>query len=155
MTLFDWGRDWGVPTAALYDLMARMGTYPVDDPTPQVPQPQSEQDVSNLAKIREAQRGGRLWRNNVGACLDSNGNFIRYGLANESKAMNERFKSSDLIGLRPTVVDASMVGTMIGVFVARECKAPGWRYTGTAHERAQSAFLDFVAANGGDARFIC
>jgi hypothetical protein len=59
------------------------------------------------------------------------------------------FKSSDLIGIRPV----SFGGCHFGQFVARECKAPGWEYTGTLREKAQLNFLEFIASMGGDACF--
>jgi len=69
--------------------------------------------------------------------------MVRYGLANESKQLNARLKSSDLIGLD----DA-------GTFTAAECKPSDWRYTGTPREVAQLAFIELVRANGGRAGFV-
>lgn len=97
-----------------------------------------------LAEVRlEASRlNYRLWRNNVGAGRLANGSFVRWGLCNESTRMNEVMKSSDLIGIGPD-----------GQFVARECKARGWVYSGTPREVAQKAFIEFINARGGDAAF--
>ncbi len=102
----------------------------------------TEAGVSKRLRLDAAKAGVMLWRNNVGAYFDDNGNFIRYGLANDSAAMNKRVKSSDLIGLKPN-----------GQFICREVKAPGWQYSGTAREKAQLQFIELVLAKGGDAEF--
>lgn len=94
-----------------------------------------------------------LWRNNVGALMDKDARYIRYGLANDSKAVNDRIKSADLIGIRPVVVGPHHVGHTFGQFVSREVKAPGWHYTGTPREQAQLRWVHLVVANGGDACF--
>lgn len=86
----------------------------------------------------------RLWRNNSGVLPDRNGRPVRYGLANDSAALNARIKSSDLIGLD----DA-------GRFVAIECKAEGWKLTpGDERGQAQWRFIQLVQANGGRAGFV-
>lgn len=107
------------------------------------------------ARIRQiySERGWRLWRNNVGAFKTTDGGFVRYGLCNDSAAMNKRLKSSDLVGIRPVTVTDAMVGKIIGQFVAIECKHPGWQYKGTDRERAQLRFLDLILSLGGYGRF--
>ena len=113
----------------------------------------NERDTQNALRLAATAAGARLWRNNVGAAQMADGSWLRFGLANDSPDLNRHMKSSDLIGLRPVLITPGMVGHTIGQFVAREMKAPGWRYTGTQREMAQKAFIDLVVALGGDARF--
>lgn len=113
----------------------------------------SEAAIQQLIRIEASQKGLRIWRNNVGACTDQNGNFIRYGLANDSATMNKAFKSSDLIGIRPVLITPDMVGKTIGQFVAREIKKENWTYKGTQREQAQLAFINLIKEMGGDACF--
>lgn len=112
-----------------------------------------EADTLALVKLEASRKGLRLWRNNVGAVTDARGNFYRYGLANETAAMNASVKSGDLIGIRPTLVTPAMIGATLGVFVSRECKRPGWRWAGTPRELAQFAWVELVTGLGGDAGF--
>lgn len=93
-------------------------------------------------------------RNNVGACQDETGRLIRYGLMNDSKELNERFKSSDLIIPRPMLITPEWVGHTVGVFCAIECKESGWKLTpGDKRGQAQYRFHDLVRAAGGFAGF--
>jgi len=137
---------------ALTELMDLEG---IGDPPPlnQGIAPSSEAGVQNLLRLNAGKAGAILWRNNVGAGYMQDGSFLRWGLANDSTAMNEKIKSSDLIGIRPVTVTPEMVGLRIGQFVAREVKAASWRYTGTKREQAQLAFIEYVNSKGGDARF--
>lgn len=150
--LYSWATKWGISPEALADLRMRMGL----DPNP-IAKPASgalsEAGVSSRVRLAAAQGGMVLWRNNVGAMQDATGRVVRYGLANESKAMNKEIKSSDLIGLRPVRILPQHVGQVIGQFVARETKKPGWTYSGTDHEIAQLRFMEIVIAHGGDACF--
>lgn len=114
----------------------------------------SESAIQQRVRLEAARRGWLLWRNNVGACVDQNGRHIRYGLANESAAMNETIKSSDLIGIQPLFITPDMVGTIVGVFTAIECKHEGWVLTaGDKRGQAQTAFHDLVRSVGGIAYF--
>lgn len=115
--------------------------------------PTAEAHAQSLVRIEAAQLGIHLWRNNNGALKDERGVPVRFGLANDSAAINRVFKSSDLIGIRPLMVTPAMVGKVVGQFVAREMKHPGWTYADTPRERAQAAFLHAVQAKGGDAAF--
>lgn len=113
----------------------------------------SEGAASAVVRLEAARVGVRLYRNNVGALVDSRGVPVRYGLANESAEVNKVVKSADLIGWRPTLIGQQHVGQIIARFVSREVKAPGWRYTGTGREPAQLTWAQLVARDGGDAMF--
>lgn len=151
MKLYVWAHKWGIPFEAVIDLMTILGSHP--PVTDRITSATSETSVSNLERLKAAKNGGLLWRNNVGAMQNESGAWIRFGLANESKQMNERTKSSDLIGIRPVLITQEMVGITIGQFMARECKKPSWVYEGTPRERAQLRFIELVTAKGGDAQF--
>ena len=112
-----------------------------------------EQDVQNKVRLQATREGITLWRNNSGVA-NIDGRYVRFGLANDSKKLNEHIKSSDLIGIRPRLITLDMVGETIGQFVARECKASNWYYKDTARERAQKKFIELVNRLGGDAKFI-
>lgn len=151
MQLEQWAADWGIPPAAIAALrqMYVMEFYPTGNRTGL-----SEAAVQNQYRFKMAAQGGVLWRNNVGALLDARGVPVRYGLANESKQMNEVYKSADLIGIRPTVITQAMVGTVLGRFVSAEVKESGWRYTGQGREKAQRNWLELVRSLGGEADFV-
>lgn len=95
-----------------------------------------------------------MWRNNVGVLIDATGRPVRYGLANDSKAMNQAVKSADLIGIRPVTITPDMVGQTIGQFVSIEVKAEGWRpQPNDQHEIAQRKWAELVILAGGYAIF--
>lgn len=114
---------------------------------------QSEAAIQNLIRLEATQKGCRLWRNNVGAAYMHDGNFLRYGLANDSAKINAVLKSADLIGIRPVTITQEMVGSVIGQFLSREIKASNWRYRGTDAEKAQLAWAELIVSMGGDAAF--
>ncbi len=113
-----------------------------------------EQDLQSLVLVETSKRSMRLWRNNVGVHMTDRGVPVRYGLCNTSKQLNQVLKSSDLIGITPTVVTQEMVGTTVGIFTSYEIKKPGWKYTGTPRETAQCAWLVLVRSLGGISKFI-
>lgn len=115
----------------------------------------SEAEVQAAVRLEYARRGYRLWRNNVGVLTNANGTPIRYGLGNDSPAVNRRLKSSDLIGWRPVTIAPDMVGQTLAVFVSLECKPSGWKLTdGDERGQAQQRWLDMVRADGGEAAFM-
>jgi len=152
MNLNKWAIKWGVPYDAVDDLRREFG---LADTTPVncVAEGLSEAAIQNLVRLEASHKGMRVFRNNVGATYTEDGSFLRYGLANDSKQMNDHVKSSDLIGIRPVVITAVMVGSVIGQFVAREVKAGNWKYTGSKREVAQLRFLEIVVSLGGDGAF--
>jgi hypothetical protein len=152
MNLTAWAIKWGVPAVALADLQNELGLNGAGS-IPEDMRGQSEAAAQAAVRVEAGQKKIRLWRNNVGALQDSRGVPVRYGLANDSAALNKVLKSGDLIGIRPVVITPLHVGATIGQFVSREMKAPGWRYTGTAHEEAQQRWALLVSSLGGDAGF--
>lgn len=152
MNLTQWGIKWGIPFEALDDLRREFGTVSTE-PSPIAGE--SEAAVQNRVRLEASRRGCRLWRNNVGAYSERHppSPGTRWGLCNDSPAMNKLIKSADLVGIRPVVIAPHHIGQTLGVFVAREIKEADWVYTGTEHELAQLKFLELVASLGGDAAF--
>ena len=151
MVLYDWARRHGIPYPALQELLAALGALDNHGMSP-THDGLSESAVQSALRLNASKAGWRLWRNNNGAAkLEKR--YIRWGLANDSKQVNEICKSSDLIGLRPVAVRSEHVGLVIGQFVAREVKPEAWRYTGTKREVAQLNFINLVNSLGGDAKF--
>jgi len=113
-----------------------------------------ESAVSSHIRLDAAQLGNDLWRNNTGSLPDQNGRWIRYGLCNDSKEINEIVKSSDLIGPTPTLITQEMVGHILGVFTGIESKPTGWRLIPSDKRGyAQKNFHDIVLRAGGYAGF--
>jgi hypothetical protein len=114
----------------------------------------SEADAQTAVRLLASKAGCRLWRNNIGAGRLENGSFVRWGLANDSEAVNRRIKSADLIGIRPVLIGPEHLGQTLGVFLSREVKAPGWRYNPReARQHAQMAWCELIRSLGGDAEF--
>ena len=150
--LNQWAIRHGIDVHALNELRQMMGVADMNSTPPNQP-PSSEAAVQAELRLNASKAGGRLWRNNRGAGYMQDGIFIRWGLANDSTAMNDVIKSHDLIGIKPVTITLAMVGTVIGQFWSREAKPAGWRYTGTPHEEAQLAWVYLIVSLGGDAKF--
>lgn len=160
--LHEWAERWNIPAAALDELFLACNLFPSDTHTGK-----SEAAVQVRVRLEASKSGALLWRNNVGATPASielkcpfcnrlsvhRQQPVRYGLANDSPAMNKRIKSADLIGIRPILIGPEHIGHTIGQFVSREVKAEGWKFKGTEREEAQMRWAMLVQQYGGDARF--
>lgn len=114
----------------------------------------SEDIVQAEIRINTTVNHCHLWRNNTGVLKDITGRPVRYGLANDSKKLNDDLKSSDLIGLTSIVITPDMVGKMIGVFTAVEVKEEGWKFNlKDKREVAQQNYINLVRSKGGFAGF--
>lgn len=153
MNLQQWAERWGVPPQAFAELAACSIVEP--DPDALVGG-KSEAFVQSLIRLEAARAVPPcfLWRNNIGAGKLSSGSFVRWGLANDSRKLNERLKSGDLIGIRSMVVTPAMVGHRFGQFVSRECKREEWKYSGSLEENAQLAWATLINSLGGDAQIV-
>lgn len=151
----EWAKRHNISAAALEELKACMGIAArgvMGAPENGGPAG-SEGRQQALIRLEAAQKRIRLFRNNSGAYVDESGRQVRYGLANESKQVNEVLKSPDLIGWRPRLITPDMVGSTIGQACMREVKYEGWTYRGDKHEAAQLAFIELAIADGCDAAF--
>ena len=152
MSMIEWMNRWGLPPEAVQELYQVLGVTQESSPIGEGPGI-SEAAVQAHVRVEASEKGIRLWRNNVGATLDSRGRMIRYGLCNDSKRMNESMKSSDLVGIKPIYIGPEHVGKTFGQFTAREVKHSGWEFKGTLEERAQLSWMSLVSSLGGDAKF--
>lgn len=152
-SIFEWAVKHGVTQPALAELLRVLD--PVRPTGVTAGTMKSEAAVQAALQVEAANRGGSLWRNNSGACVDQEGRQVRYGLANTSAKINAHFKSSDLIGITPVMMTGDWVGQVVGIFTAIEVKEPGWRGPRKGHERevAQNNFLSAVRAMGGIGKF--
>lgn len=150
MQLEHWAVKNGVTLEALLELKQLF-----NQPGSDVFSGMGEGAVQSRIRLEAANKGVILWRNNVGAYSEKNppSPGTRWGLANDSKQMNVKTKSSDLIGIHPVLITPAHVGFTIGQFVAREVKKGDWTYKGTAREKAQLNYLNIVSSYGGDAAF--
>lgn len=147
--LAEWAQRWGIPAAAVDDL-CRSCVY-----TPEVVEDaKSEARVQSEVRLEAARAGVYLFRNNVGALLNDRGQYVRYGLGNDSSKVNEHLKSADLVGVRKKLILPQDVGRYVGEFVSRECKASDWKWSGTEHEIAQARWAALINGQGGDAQIV-
>jgi hypothetical protein len=76
--------------------------------------------------------------------------YVRYGLGNDSRKINDRFKSPDLIGLTPVIIRPEHIGRTFGVFTGIEVKTGP---TNATRLKAQRNFLNHIRMKGGIACF--
>ena len=147
MTFTDWCAKHPQAAADLAQVFAPPEVKPVSGPG------LSEQWAQQHARFDIARAGAMAWRNNVGVLPDKRGVPVRFGLANDSHAVNEKIKSGDLILAIPRVITPGMVGSTIAQFGSVELKSPGWVYSGSKREVAQLAWATLVRRLGGFATF--
>lgn len=142
--LHRWAADWNIPRAALMDLQLRL--MPPTVKTDEAVRP--EHTVTTHVLRSATLAGVWLTRNNVGAGKVS-GRFMRWGLCNESAAVNDVIKSADLIGWRKVLIGPHHVGRQIAQFASVEVKASDWKPSDNEHDVAQARWRDWVLASGG------
>ena len=146
MNIHTWALKWGIPQEAMSELLVA--------PLPNMTNTgATEAAVQQDIRLAASQTGRVMWRNNNGAATTQDDRHIRFGLGNDSKRINEAFKSSDLIGITPVVVTPQMIGTMLGVFTACEVKRGDWRWSGNKREQAQWNYIQVVNRYGGIGTF--
>lgn len=110
--------------------------------------------VQSVIRRDAHQHALKLFRNNVGVLKNEDGTPVRYGLGNDSAALNRKLKSSDLIGWRRLLITPAHVGLTIAQFASIECKPEGWTFhPNDAHEAAQAEWINLVNREGGHAYF--
>lgn len=150
MILYQWAIRHNIPMSAIKELEALFGLAPPEvEPTIGL----SEAAVQTNLRLEGGRKNVWLFRNNVGATYNEDGDFIRYGLGNESEKVNKVIKSGDLIGIRKVTIQQRDVGHTFGQFVSREAKPSTWKFSGTDREQAQLRWIEFIASCGGDAAF--
>lgn len=147
-----WAVRHGVTALALQELTDHLGMR-TDAPVFAGHDPRSEAYAQSQVRLTAHTRNEKLFRNNVGVLKDDTGRPVRYGLANDTHALNDEVKSGDLIGWRRVVIGPEHVGKTIAQFVSLECKPEAWTYTGTDREVAQGKWAALVVSQGGHARF--
>lgn len=147
--VYQWANRHGVPPNAIIELLDLLD--PTHDRATVNHDHKSEMGVQASLRVSAARNGCALWRNNSGVAIDETGRHVRYGLGNDSKQLNEKWKSSDLIGITP--MRSTAPGQIFGVFTAVEVKQPGWQSPRNARERAQANFMSTVKGFGGIGMF--
>jgi hypothetical protein len=143
MTYEEWAMRWALPPQAIQELM--LITARTQEPL----SGHSEEVVAAECRLELGKHGIITMRNNVGVLEDINGRPVRYGLCNETKAMNQALKSSDDILAIPYVVKPHDVGRTIGRIGGLEYKKRNWVFTGQGREAAQSNFHRMLNSIGG------
>lgn len=115
----------------------------------------SEAYAQSQVVLEAPKYGCLLTRNNKGVLPDKNGTPVRFGLFNETKVRGARIRSWDLVGFRKRLITPLMVGTIIGQFVGREIKEPGWHFGmgDPEHEAAQLKCTELALSYGCDVGF--
>ena len=113
-----------------------------------------ESAVQSHTRLLLAQAGAIVQRNNVGVA-ETDGRPVRFGLMNDSRQLNEKFKSSDLINILPVVIRPDHVGRTFGIYCAIETKRSDWHLTpGDVRAQAQLRYIELVRSVGGIGGFV-
>lgn len=115
----------------------------------------NEAAVQTHVRLQMANEGGIPQRNNVGVAQSDDGRPVRYGLMNSSTQENKQFKSSDIIGPTPIIIQPHHVGRLLGVYSAFECKHSDWVFS-PSDERAaaQLRYIELMRKVGCIAGFV-
>jgi hypothetical protein len=145
VTLFEWAVKHRIAPEALRELCQTC--LFLDEPDEGI----SEAIISKENRLDAANKNMYLFRNNRGAGRMESGNYVRYGLANESKKLGDSVKSADLVGWEPFIILPEHVGYRVARFLSVETKAGDWKFSGTLEEMAQVKWAALVNAEGGRA----
>lgn len=108
----------------------------------------TERDIQNAIRLAASEAGFTLWRNNVGQGWAGDATRLPDGsvLIRNPRPLHAGLcvGSSDLIGLRPLLIGAEHIGSIVAQFTGIEVKTARGRVSGK-----QRTFLDFVARRGG------
>ena len=99
--------------------------------------------TTGIVRLRFADRGYRLYRNQVGSYKLSDGRWLTTGLGN---------RSSDLIGYVPTIITPEMVGQKVAIFTGVEVKVDLKKVYGKKEKQRleeQREWLGVLVENGG------
>lgn len=148
MTLLEWALKHRISPAAVRELC---DTCLFLDDAPEDAKPSLEGKVQKAIRLEYAQAGAFLFRNNRGAGKMESGNYVRYGLANDSKALGAAVKSADLIGFEPVMISGEMIGSTIARFLSVEVKREDYTFTADLEGIAQVKWAALVNSQGGRA----
>lgn len=151
MDLSSWSLRHQISSTALAELVKMLSLDPVAVSAGEAGM--SEGAAQKKVRLATNSTGGMLLRNNSGALPDRRGIPVRFGLGNDSKNLNKKFKSSDLIGVTPLRIEPHHIGRVWGVFTAMEMKRPGWYFKATEEEAAQLFFINTVRTRGAIGSF--
>lgn len=134
--LNEWERAYPQAARALWALLTPEGRAVPDGP--------SEARVQSQIRLEAPGKSYALWRNNSGVLMNDRGVPVRFGLGNESAAVNKVMKTGDLIGLKSVIIQPEDVGSLFARFASVEVKKPGGRI-----DPAQVAWAALVTRRGG------
>jgi hypothetical protein len=144
-----WRKRHGISSEALRELW-QLSLY-LSDENPELPEARVQAEV----RLEAARKGYYLYRNNRGAGKLENGNFTRWGLANDSKKLGDSWKSGDLIGWRPYYCYTETRGWHTAAqFVSVEVKRGDWKFSGSIEEVSQARWATLINELGGYAVIV-